>query len=86
MMLAGWSHSYLVTSSILARRYKSGPFEFDPFEDIAVDRDGSWHWSSNKSQMHEYVRGYFASRREDGYSGRYHLEVAHLLPVAAVMN
>lgn len=41
-------------------------FEFDPFEDIAIDRDGSWRWNSDKSEMHEFVRGYFASRREDG--------------------
>ena len=53
------------------RRYRErhegfGRFEFDPYEDIAVEENGCWHWDSDKSQMHEYVREYFASRREDG--------------------
>ncbi len=41
-------------------------FDFDPFEDIAKDREGIWRWNSDKHGMHEYVRDYFASRREDG--------------------
>jgi hypothetical protein len=41
-------------------------FEFNPFKDIAVDRNGAWRWSSDKREMHDYVRHYFASRREDG--------------------
>jgi len=41
-------------------------FQFDPFEDIAVDENGSWRWNSNKPEMHEYLRNYFASRKEDG--------------------
>jgi hypothetical protein len=41
-------------------------FQFDPFTDIALDDHGSWRWDTNKQDMHEYVRGYFASRREDG--------------------
>ncbi len=40
-------------------------FEFDPFEDIAKDREEVWRWNSDKRKMHEYVRDYFASRRED---------------------
>ena len=41
-------------------------FAFDPSEDIAIGRHGCWHWNSNKSEMHEYVRSYFGLRREDG--------------------
>ncbi len=41
-------------------------FQFDPYTDIAIDENGSWRWNSDKTEMHEYVRGYFASRREDG--------------------
>jgi hypothetical protein len=41
-------------------------FQFDPYIDIAIGEDGSWQWSTDKPEMHEYVRGYFASRREDG--------------------
>jgi hypothetical protein len=53
------------------RRYRNRverlePFEFDPFTDIALDESGAWRWSSDKNEMHEYVRGYFAARKEDG--------------------
>jgi hypothetical protein len=41
-------------------------FEFDPCRDIAIDPDGAWRWNSAKREMHDYVRAYFASRREDG--------------------
>ena len=39
---------------------------FDPFTDIAVSDSGCWRWNSNKPDLHEYVRSYFASRNEDG--------------------
>jgi hypothetical protein len=53
------------------RRYRERhdglrPYEFDPFEDMAHDDFGIWRWSTAKPEMHEYVRSYFASRREDG--------------------
>ena len=41
-------------------------FQFDPYEDIAIDENGSWRWASNKPQMHQWVKEYFVSRREDG--------------------
>jgi hypothetical protein len=41
-------------------------FQFDPFEDIAIDCQGVWRWNSDKREMHDYVRDYFASRMEDG--------------------
>jgi hypothetical protein len=41
-------------------------FQFDPFEDVAIDENGSWRWNTNKPEMHEYLRNYFASRKEDG--------------------
>lgn len=40
--------------------------DFDPFADIALDDNGAWRWNSDKPAMHEYVRAYFAARREDG--------------------
>jgi hypothetical protein len=40
-------------------------FDFDPQHDIVVDEGGCWRWSSAKNEMHEYVRSYFESRRED---------------------
>jgi hypothetical protein len=41
-------------------------FEFDSTEDIAVAENGCWRWNTDKPRLHEYVRSYFASRREDG--------------------
>ncbi len=41
-------------------------FNFDPFSDIQLNSSGSWCWSSDKHELHEYVRGYFTARREDG--------------------
>ena len=44
-------------------------FEFDPLTDIAIGTNGSWRWNTEKREMHDYVRAYFASRREDGLVG-----------------
>jgi hypothetical protein len=41
-------------------------FDFDPFDDIAHDENGSWRWSTDKPEMHNYVRNYFLARKEDG--------------------
>jgi hypothetical protein len=53
------------------RRYKERlerleTYAFDPWADIAAGDKGAWRWSSAKPEMHDYVRSYFASRREDG--------------------
>jgi hypothetical protein len=48
-------------------RHKILPrFEFDPFQDIAIDDDGCWRWNTDKPQMHTLVNDYFLSRNEDG--------------------
>jgi hypothetical protein len=41
-------------------------FVFDPFTDIVLDPSGCWRWNGSKPEMHEYVRAYFESRKEDG--------------------
>ncbi len=41
------------------------PYHFDPLVDIARSESGCWRWNTAKPAMHEYVRGYFASRCED---------------------
>jgi hypothetical protein len=41
-------------------------FAFDPLRDIAMSENGTWRWSSDKPEMHAYVRDYLLSRREDG--------------------
>ncbi len=43
-------------------------FKFDPAVDIAIGDNGAWRWSSDKPDMHAYVRDYFASRKDDGTS------------------
>jgi hypothetical protein len=41
-------------------------YEFDSTKDIIVAENGCWHWNTNKPRLHESVRSYFSSRREDG--------------------
>ncbi len=41
-------------------------FDFDPFNDIVIGDNGCWRWNTEKYAMHEYVRNYFESRKEDG--------------------
>ncbi len=48
------------------RYEKLKQFSLDLSEDIAIDTSGCWRWNTDKKAMHEYVRDYFASRREDG--------------------
>lgn len=50
----------------LERNEGLGRFRFDPSADIALDQNQAWRWNSDKREMHDYVRDYFASRREDG--------------------
>ena len=44
-------------------------FAFDPYTDIEIDANGCWCWSSDKRGLHEYVKRYFRSRKEDGPAG-----------------
>ena len=41
-------------------------FGFDPHRDIVPDPSGAWRWGSDKPDLHDFVRRYFASRMEDG--------------------
>ena len=41
-------------------------FDFNPAQDIALESSGCWRWNSDKPQMHQFMRDYFASRHEDG--------------------
>src|SRR5689334_10591721 len=45
-------------------------FDFDPYNDIAVDAAGAWRWNSDKEALHAFVRSYFESRNEDGVQDR----------------
>jgi hypothetical protein len=51
------------------RRYAERPSwleRFDPFTDIALDRNDCWRWSSHEADLHTTLRRYFESRLEDG--------------------
>ncbi len=40
--------------------------DFDPATDIAIEPSGTWRWATDKADLHNRVREYFWSRREDG--------------------
>jgi hypothetical protein len=42
------------------------PLAFDPYTDITLDDNRCWRWSSDKAELHAFVRRYFDSRNEDG--------------------
>jgi hypothetical protein len=56
-------------------------WRYDPREDIELSGQGCWQWASPKHGLHERIRSYFFSRREDGRyvrsrDGRVLMEVA----------
>ena len=59
-------HGRLEDRGTRERHLGLGRFGFDPRRDIALDEVGCWRWSSDKPDLHAYVREYFAARREDG--------------------
>jgi len=48
------------------RHQQLAQFDFDPFTDLALAPGGAWRWNSAKRDLHAFVNGYFASRKEDG--------------------
>jgi hypothetical protein len=48
------------------REWDLAALGFDPLTDLALDAAGCWKWNSDKPDLHDYVRSYFASRNEDG--------------------
>ena len=59
-------HGHISHRGYLQRHVGLAQFRFDPCRDIALDEDGCWRWNSDKPDLHNYVRQYFESRREDG--------------------
>jgi hypothetical protein len=61
---------HLWHGSLRDRRYRQRhdsmrQFDFDPDADLQRDASDLWKWKSNKPALHQFVRHYFASRRED---------------------
>jgi hypothetical protein len=59
-------HGDLINRKYAQRHEGLSRYEFDPFSDIALQSSGCWRWKGNKPEMQEYVKDYFASRKEDG--------------------
>ena len=59
-------HGELIDRQYGQRHQSLEAFDFDPFTDIALDSNGCWRWSSDKRELHAFVRRYFESRNEDG--------------------
>jgi hypothetical protein len=59
-------HGELQNRSYGIRHLGLSTFDFDPSKDIASDSKGVLSWNSNKKEMHDFVRQYFESRKEDG--------------------
>jgi hypothetical protein len=59
-------HGDLEDRKYRERHESFSTFNFNPTEDIRLDEKGCWQWSSDKPAMHNYVREYFNSRKEDG--------------------
>jgi hypothetical protein len=58
-------HGALQNRGMRERHQGLHRFAYDPGTDLAVAPNGVWRWNSDKRDMHEYVRGYFASRKEE---------------------
>jgi hypothetical protein len=59
-------HGDLSNREYAKRHQGLSRFDFDPFSDITLAPSGCWRWNGSKSEMREYVRAYFESRKEDG--------------------
>lgn len=59
-------HGELADRGAAARHAALIAHDFNPDTDIRVDAGGAWCWASDKPGLHDLIRRYFASRREDG--------------------
>jgi hypothetical protein len=59
-------HGALENRRLRERHQGLSRFRFNPREDIAVAENATWHWNSDKPDMHAFVRDHFVLRREDG--------------------
>lgn len=48
------------------RHKQVAKLDYDPETDLRLSEQGCWLWNSAKPDLHDYVRSYFESRREDG--------------------
>ena len=58
-------HGSLVRRAYVGRYEKLKKFDLNPAADLRIDDAGCWRWTSDKPEMHAYVRDYFGTRLED---------------------
>lgn len=59
-------HGEFTNRKYRSRHEELSKFGFDPATDVAIDHTGCLRWSSDKPELHEWVRAYFEQRSEDG--------------------
>lgn len=59
-------HGDLPDRQYVARHDKLAQFAFDPEQDIRIGQSGTWEWSSDKPELHQWMIEYFHQRQEDG--------------------
>jgi hypothetical protein len=59
-------HGNIADRAYLQRLRVLKEFQFDPSKDIEIeDRYKCWRWSSDKPQLHAWLRKYFSDRKEE---------------------
>jgi hypothetical protein len=62
---------HLWHGAIPNRRYRERledvrPFLINAYREFAIAENGAWGWNSDKPALHQYLKDYFAARKEDG--------------------
>ncbi len=65
LTLAHLWHGQLAHRGYEFRYRHLSQFQFHPAKDLALGHDRCWRWKTQKPSLHQYVRDYFFSRRED---------------------
>lgn len=58
-------HGPLLGRRYVTRHRELARYAFDPRTDLAVDEEGLWKWSSEKPELHRFVRDYCLGRERE---------------------
>ena len=59
-------HGDHVNRRYVLRNQELARFGFDPERDIRISQSGCWEWASDRPELHQWARDYYAGRKEDG--------------------
>ena len=59
-------HGHSANRQYLERYGYLKEHDFDCTKDIAIGKDGLWHWATDKPNLHARVRQFFLDRKDDG--------------------